>query len=447
MTDEDRYGGYTPGRATRFYIPLLLQAFSQSLTYPLVASIVAHGEYGVKTLTAFAQGQTVMFMIGALGGGLVMTGMVFAKTLSGYRSFIRMNTWMMVVLLTVQMLLTLPPFDALIFQTMLNLPPELATIARQTMRWGAIMQAGFFLRNVPLVVLFNNRASFEANIATLVRIVLTAASPYLFIKLGWTGAMWGLAATTGPCLVEYALSHLFARKYVKKLKAESLEKDSDVPREPDDAIRQFKFTLPLSLGGFLLASSPFLVAAFVGRAADGVAMLAIHYVTIGLANPVGYGAFRMQAVAIQFPPEYQGDWRLVRYAVCAGAILGVIPLLVALPGVSDWYFQVVQNVPPEHVRLARIVMCGYAIWPMFQCVRGHAEGYAAWSKHPTAVLFGQFVHVTVLAIVLATALYLGMPGWLMGITGIIISTVATIFAVHSAVKIFQHRVSPARTRI
>ena len=65
MTDEDRYGGYTPGRATRFYIPLLLQAFSQSLTYPLVASIVAHGEYGVKTLTAFAQGVRSTLVWGA----------------------------------------------------------------------------------------------------------------------------------------------------------------------------------------------------------------------------------------------------------------------------------------------------------------------------------------------------------------------------------------------
>ena len=439
MTDEDRYGGYTPGRATRFYIPLLLQAFSQSLTYPLVASIVAHGEYGVKTLTAFAQGQTVMFMIGALGGGLVMTGMVFGKALSGYRSFIRLNTWMMVVLLAVQMLLTLPPFDALIFQTLLNLPPELAAIARQTMRWGVIMQAAFFLRNVPLVVLFNNRASFEANIATLVRIVLTAISPYFFIKMGWTGAMWGLTATTGPCIVEYVLSHIFARKYVKRLKEESLAAPAAAPRENDGALRQFNFTLPLSLGGFLLASSPFMVAAFVGRAAEGVAMLAIHYVTIGLANPVSYGAFRMQAVAIQFPPEYPGDWRLVRYAACAGAILGVIPLIVALPGVSDWYFQIVQNVPPEHVHLARILMCGYAIWPMFQCVRGHAEGYAAWCKHPTAVLCGQFAHVSVLVVVLATALHFGMPGWQMGITGILVATIATIFAVHTTIRLFQKK--------
>ena len=52
------------GRVTRFYVPLLLQAFSQSLTYPLVAGIVTHGPDGVDARTAFSQGQVVMFMMG-----------------------------------------------------------------------------------------------------------------------------------------------------------------------------------------------------------------------------------------------------------------------------------------------------------------------------------------------------------------------------------------------
>ncbi len=71
---------YTPWRATTFYIPLLLQAVSQSLTYPLVAAIVSHGEHGVVELAAFAQGQAVMFVIGALGSGLLTTGMVLPES-------------------------------------------------------------------------------------------------------------------------------------------------------------------------------------------------------------------------------------------------------------------------------------------------------------------------------------------------------------------------------
>ena len=98
---DSRFG---VGRVTRFYLPLLLQAFSQSLTYPLVAGIVTHGPDGVDALTAFSQGQVVMFMIGAIGGGLVTTGLVFAKTWYGYLSFRRLNALMMAVLLSAQML-------------------------------------------------------------------------------------------------------------------------------------------------------------------------------------------------------------------------------------------------------------------------------------------------------------------------------------------------------
>ena len=54
-TDNNR-GVFGVGRVTRFYLPLLLQAFSQSLTYPLVAGIVTHGPDGVNALTAFSQG-------------------------------------------------------------------------------------------------------------------------------------------------------------------------------------------------------------------------------------------------------------------------------------------------------------------------------------------------------------------------------------------------------
>lgn len=427
MTDGDRYGGFTPARATRFYIPLLLQAFSQSLTYPLVAAIVAHGTYGVQELAAFAQGQAVMFMIGALGGGLVMTGMVFGRTRMGYRAFRRLNAYMMGALLSVQIFLALPPFGDWIFAHFLNLPPNLAVVGRQTLLWGVFMQAAFFFRNVPLVALFNARASFEANVATTIRIALTAVTPYVFIHLGWTGWAWGLAATTVPCFVEWWLTRQFARKYVRELP------DAE-PTEPSAVSDQFHFTWPLSLGAFLLAVSPLMIAVFVGRTENHVAMLAVHYVTIGLANPVGYAALRMQPVSIQFPPEYAGDTRMVRYAICAGLILGVIPLLTALPGVSDWYFSVVQNLPTEDVSLARTVMLGYAVWPVVQCLRGLMEGRAAWLKRPKTVFAGQVTYLTTLTVVLAVALACGLPGWTMGGLSILLATLATLVTVTFRVR-------------
>ena len=428
MKDEDRFGGYTPWRATRFYVPLLIQAFSQCLTYPLVAAIVSHGPTGVSTLTAFAQGQTVMFLIGAIGGGLIMTGMVFARTRAGYLNFIRLNTWMMTTLIAVQLVAAMPPFDALIFKHALNLPPDLAETARQTLLWGAPLQATFFVRNVPLVILFNARASAAANNATFIRILLTILASYLFVHIGWTGAMWGLVAMTIPTFAELAFTWLFARRYVRELR-------DDAPA--DSALTQFRFTMPLALGGFLLAAAPLMVATFVGRTTDHVAMLAIHYVTIGLANAIGYAALRIQAVTIQFPPEHDNDRRMLRYAIAAGLSLGLLLVLPALPWIADWYFRIVQNIPPEDIGKTQAVMLLYAAWPVLQTVRGYMEGFAAVRRRPNAVLSGQVAYLGTLIAVLAATLHLGMPGWLMGVTAIILATIATTAAVRIHLRVLR----------
>ena len=442
MKDEDRFGGYTPWRATRFYVPLLIQAFSQCLTYPLVAAIVSHGPTGVSTLTAFAQGQTVMFLIGAIGGGLIMTGMVFARTRAGYLNFIQLNTWMMTTLIAVQLVAAMPPFDALIFKHALNLPPDLAETARQTLLWGAPLQATFFVRNVPLVILFNARASAAANNATFIRILLTILASYLFVQIGWTGAMWGLVAMTIPTFAELAFPYVFARRSVRALpnvtSVLNNHNDLNAPKVLNaSALAQFRFTMPLALGGFLLAAAPLMVATFVGRTTDHVAMLAIHYVTIGLANAIGYAALRIQAVTIQFPPEHDGDRRMLRYAIAAGLALGLPLVLTALPWIADWYFGSVQNIPPENIGKTQAVMLLYAAWPVLQTVRGYMEGFAAVRRRPNAVLSGQVAYLGTLIAVLAATLHLGMPGWLMGVTAIILATIATTAAVRIHLRVLR----------
>ena len=49
-------------RLLAFYLPLVVLAFSQQLTYPLVGSIVSHGPLGEQEFTAYAVGQQVLLM-------------------------------------------------------------------------------------------------------------------------------------------------------------------------------------------------------------------------------------------------------------------------------------------------------------------------------------------------------------------------------------------------
>ena len=435
-SDESRFG---VGRVTRFYLPLLLQAFSQSLTYPLVAGIVTHGPDGVDALTAFSQGQVVMFMIGALGGGLITTGLVFARTWYGYLSFRRLNALMMAALLSVQCAMALPPFSDWVFRGFFALPPDLAETARFTLLYGAVMNGTFFLRNVPMVVLFSCYDSAKANNATFLRMGVTLACAVAFPRIGWTGASWGLAALTLGVIVEYAATWVWARPYVARLRAaHSPMPGRDRPAAGEVlslTLEQFRFTLPLSLGGFLLMLSPLIVAAFVGRADNPGDMLALHYVTLGVANPVAYAAMRMQTVAIQFPPERPGDRRLLVYAIASGALLGLLPLLFAVPSVGNWYFGSYQNVPPRLLGTARLAAGIYSLICIIQAVRGRIEGLAAVARRPSAVMVGQVAYTLALLVTLAVLLPLGVPGWAMAVTSIFVAPVATTVAVYSALAV------------
>ncbi len=428
MPIEPRFG---IGRVTRFYVPLLLQGFSQSLSYPLVAGIVTHGEHGVNALTAFSQGQMIMFMVGALGGGLITTGMVFAKTWYGYRSFKRLNALMMWALLALQCVPALPPLNRWVFEGFFSLPPELAEISRFTLLFGVVMNAGFFMRNVPMVVLFNRLESAKANNATLVRIVVTIVCSLLFPRLGWVGPWWGLGAMTFGVWCEYLITWLYARPYVRELRAAGTA-------EPGTAEvvgyvwEQFRFTLPLALGGFLLATSPLVIAAFVGRSAAAADMLAIHYVTLGVANPVAFAALKLQPVAVKFLPEYPGDRRLLAYAVAAGLLLGVVPLALATPWLGNWYFGAFQNLPARLCATARLAIGIYSLIAVIQAVRARIEGIAAARRRPQAVMAGQVAYTVSLFLVCAVMLPLGADGWLIALTAIFIAPICTILAVYAS---------------
>ena len=197
-------------------------------------------------------------------------------------------------------------------------------------------------------------------------------------------------------------------------------------------VEQFRFTLPLALGGFLLACSPLVIAAFVSRSADAADMLAIHYVTLGVANPVSFAALRIQTVAVKFLPEYAGDRRLLVYAVVVGLLLGIIPLAFATPLIGEWYFGEFQNMPPRIIGTARLAIGIYSLICVIHAVRARIEGIAAARKRPRAVMWGQITYTTALFLVCAALLPIGCPGWVIAISAIFVAPICVTIAVYMA---------------
>ena len=88
----------------RFFVPLAVQSASQSLSFLLVASIVSHGALREQELAAYAQGQSIIWILGAIGSGLVTTCMVFGRSRTGMANFLRLNVRVMAAALAMELL-------------------------------------------------------------------------------------------------------------------------------------------------------------------------------------------------------------------------------------------------------------------------------------------------------------------------------------------------------
>lgn len=413
-----------------FYIPLMFQALSQSLTYPLVAMVVVRGPLGSDALSAFAQGQTVMFILGTLGVGLVTTGMIHARDREGFRNFHRLNVYVAAAIAALQLLAALPPFDHLIFGRLLNLSGDLFAAARETLLLCLPAHAFFLLRNPYQVALYNVRASGRANLASMGRVAATFLFSYLWCLAfpDYGGIRPAVLVYSVPIVLEVVISRVFALRHIRAL-----------PRQAGAAgvWQQFRFNLPLTLGGFLMALSTFVIAAFIGHAADPTRMTTIHFVVMGIVNPLAISGLRVQAVTLSFLTSHGAGAQKValRFAAMVGVALGAGVLVLQIPPASAWYFGTVQKLSPDDVVLAMTAALCLAPLPLLQSLRSHAEGIAAWQKRPNVILCGQVAYLATLVAVLGALQAAEVPGYLMGVVALSAAVLATQMTVRAGLAI------------
>lgn len=413
-------------RLLLFYLPLVVLALSQQLTYPLVGSIVSHGPLGEQEFTAYAVGQQVLFLIGAVGAGLITTGMMFCRSNVGLRNFLRMNLVIAGVSAALQLCTCLPGIDRLVFGRALGLDGEMLRIARDSLLWCIPLQTIFFLRNPYLAALFNAKRSGLTNYATLLRVVMALSFASIFPLLGWTGWGWGVFATTLPALLETLLTWWLARPFLRGLP--ELPPDG----EPVSCVRQLSYTIPLSASGLLIHASTIVIAAFLAVTPDPALFRPVHFLVIGIVNPLSISALRMQTLTVAFRPErHEVLRRIVGFGAAVGLALGCIPLIVsALSAVSRWYFCTVQNLPGTSLGMARSAMAFAALFPLIYATRGFAEGFAAVRYRTGAVMVGQIVYfLTLIAVLSLFRFVLPVPGFLWGLAAMAVAALSAATAI------------------
>lgn len=391
---------------TRFFVPLALQAMAQAFSHPLVAMVASRGEGGTLNLAGIAQSGTIMFFLGIFAIYYMTTGMVFARTREGYKTFWRVCVWSGIYISLIQSTLCIPSVSHLLFGRIIGLPLSIEQPAQITLLAAVPLQFFFFLRIPYQVVLYNELATGRASLATMGRIILTGLLSWFFCLLGLVGPIWAIVCLTIPVLLEVVISMLLARGFVCRL--------SSVVKSRPKAREIFFFNLPLATGGIFLALSILVLSAFIARAPEPERILPIFFLTIGLANPVAYAATRIQAVVLAFPPTQHTEAPIIRFTIVAGIILGLLPLLIIIPGLIEFYYVALQKININELALIRITAISLITFPFAVALRAYSEGLAAWEKKPMAVLAGHGFYMVIVIMSGFIAFVLGVPGYLIG---------------------------------
>ena len=401
----------------RFFVPLAIQAASQALCYPLVAMVASRGPGGPLNLAGLAQANIVMFFFGMFAISYVTTGMVFAKTREGYQKFRLVTLLTAFTVVIIQAILCTPALAHFIFGKIIGLPATIEQPARIVFLFSIPLQFLFFLRIPYFVVMYVGKATVMASFATIGRITLTALLSPLFCFLGLVGPVWAVVCLTIPVAIEVLMSRIFADPYLNALKPS--------PGSPPGAREIFWFNLPLSIGGYFLSVSAIILAGFIARAPDPDRILPVYYLVLGLANPMAFAATRIQTIVLAFPPQSKKDRRTLHFALAAGFVLGVLPLIFSLPGLIEFYYIKLQKLNPQDLQIVRLTAIALIFFPFSVAIRAQSEGLAAWQKKPVTVLSGHALFLATIITAGFTLSKLGVPGHLIGPVGLTLGSLAS----------------------
>jgi hypothetical protein len=380
--------------------------------------VASHGPGGALNLAGVAQANIIMFLVATLGAGLVTAGMVFARTREGYRHFVAVNGFLSLLSAAIAAVICIPAAGHLVFGTLLRLPASIEAPAAEAFPLTLVLNALFYARNPHQVLLYIHGASMRASTPTFTRIGLTLALAPLFCAVGLVGPRWAMVCQSLPVGLETLLSWWYARPFRAAL--------PDGGEPAPGPRRILAFTLPLSLGGFLMTLSGMILGGVIARAADPERMLPAYYLVVGLANPAAYAASRVQNVVIAFPPRARDDTQVLRFAAAAGAILSLLPLLSLLPGLAHWYYVSVQRLPPADLPLVYTTALLFVCFPVTVALRCHREGLAALAHRSPTILAGDIAYVATLAVAASLCLALRVPGNVIGPVVIGTSNLASI---------------------
>jgi len=139
---------------------------------------------------------------------------------------------------------------------------------------------------------------------------------------------------------------------------------------------------------------------------------------------------------LSFHPKYGKDQKTLRFAFFAGAVMGILPLVFTLPGLAQFYYVRLQNLSPSDLHIVRITAFALVVFPLGVAFRAQGEGLAGFARKPLTIIAGQGAYLTTILLLGSAALWIGVPGNLIGPFSLFLSNIAST----STVRVLLNRI-------
>jgi hypothetical protein len=408
-----------------FYLPLGFSGLMMTLDLPVVNAIINRFPDANVQVAALRVAFSLALVYEATHISMIDISTTLSSDLRVFRMLRRFYLVLAVVLLAVAALIVFTPLYDFIVQDIMNIPPDVAHAAR-------IASIVFLLWPIPIGwrrlhqgALIKHGHPKPVGAGGLVRLGSLAVALLFF---GWLGtnvvpiepAAIAVLAMLVSVTGEAAAVHGWTTSVLKTMPETTPDKPAPTYRE------LWRFVFPLS-GTAIMSTlmNPVLTAgiasAAVAWASPGGSVVAVaaYAIAWSMAFLVFGPTLSMTQASIAWNGSADPRVRELgpRVLVGTGVVLGLLMAFTAFTPLAYWIFSTLLQAPEQTAAMAATVALFLVPMPILQSASFVLRGRLIARHEPKAVRRAQFIDLAalVLVVLLATASFSPIAGWLRGV--------------------------------
>jgi hypothetical protein len=382
--------------ALRFWLPLEATWLMMAFEGPFLAAVIARLGDPVNNLAAFGVASSLAWIVESPIVMMLSASNALVRDKIAFHRLRKFSTILNAAVTAAMLILILPPVFDLVARNMMGLPPEIARLSGQTMRFLILWPASIGYRRFYQGILIRQGKPRAVAWGTVIRLsTMSLAGVALAVLFQLPGASVGGGALGIGVLAEAAASRFMARGSIRKLRAQS-DAECDFGRSLTK--REIgRFYAPLALTSALSFSVHPLTSFFLARSRMPIESLAVMPVLIGLVFLFRTGGIAVQEVVIALHGDGTENTPLLRRFTGMVGLVGMAGVAAVMfsPLASVW-LRTLSGLSPDMAEFALLPGRLLVILPLLEAILGYQRGILVRARMTNPIVAGVVAQIGVI---------------------------------------------------